>query len=112
LVVHSLYSSGGKAVDPDVFQNLDGILFDIQDVGLRFYTYIATLKQLLELGKPVIVLDRPNPLGGSIVEGTILPPSLESFVGPGGLPSATALPSENLHFGCNTTTVCVVNLEL
>ncbi len=98
LVVHSLYSNGGKAVDPDVFQNLDGILFDIQDVGLRFYTYIATLKQLLELGKPVIVLDRPNPLGGSIVEGTILPPSLESFVGPGGLPVRYGLTIGELAF--------------
>ncbi len=98
LVVHSLYSHGGKPVDPAVFRDIDCILFDIQDVGLRFYTYIATLKQLLELGKPLIVLDRPNPLGGLVVEGPILPPSQESFVGPGGLPVRYALTIGELAF--------------
>ncbi len=86
LVVHSLYQSGGKAVDLAVFQDIDCLLFDIQDAGLRFYTYISTLRQLLESGKPVIVLDRPNPLGGSVVEGPILSPAHDSFVGPPGLP--------------------------
>jgi uncharacterized protein YbbC (DUF1343 family) len=44
IVVHSLYSNGGKPVDPSGSQDIDCLLFDIQDVGLRFYTYIATLK--------------------------------------------------------------------
>lgn len=98
LVVHSLYSNGGKPVDPSVFQDIDCLLFDIQDVGLRFYTYIATLKQLLQLGKPLIVLDRPNPLGGLVVEGAILSPSYESFVGPSGLPVRYALTMGELAF--------------
>lgn len=86
LAVHSLYGSEGGKVDATACTNLDCLLFDIQDVGLRFYTYIATLKQLLELGKPLIVLDRPNPLGGLVVEGPILSDCYASFVGPSGLP--------------------------
>jgi uncharacterized protein YbbC (DUF1343 family) len=64
---------------------LDAVVFDLQDVGSRYYTYIYTLQHVLEAcareGKRVIVLDRPNPLGGEAVEGNVLDPDYRSFVG-------------------------------
>ncbi len=66
-------------------EDLDLIVYDIQDVGVRFYTYISTLRNVIDsaaaLGRPVHVLDRPNPIGGHIVEGPALTPGFESFVG-------------------------------
>ncbi|MFI6676485.1 exo-beta-N-acetylmuramidase NamZ domain-containing protein [Kribbella sp. NPDC050470] len=66
--------------------NFTGVLlFDIQDIGTRFYTYIWTMYDCLQaatrLGKRFVVLDRPNPLGGLRVEGPLLQPGFESFVG-------------------------------
>lgn len=64
---------------------VDVVLYDLQDIGVRYYTYIWSLYDLLcsaaRTGVPVVVLDRPNPLGGSIVEGPGLDPSCASFVG-------------------------------
>ena len=63
---------------------LDMIVFDIQDVGVRFYTYETTLGYFLEAaaaaGKPIVVLDRPNPIGGAAVYGPVADPGRESFV--------------------------------
>ena len=87
LPVISLY---GRHVRPtrDSMDDLDAILYDIPDVGARFYTYIWTLSHLMEAaaetGKPIYVLDRPNPIGGDLdaVEGPMLDEkSLSSFVG-------------------------------
>jgi uncharacterized protein YbbC (DUF1343 family) len=81
--VISLYGKNKKAT-PAQLKGLDVIVFDIQDVGARFYTYISTLHYLMEAcaenGKKLIVLDRPNP-NGSYVDGPILQPELKSFVG-------------------------------
>lgn len=81
--VISLYGKNKKAT-PAQLKGLDVIVFDIQDVGARFYTYISTLHYLMEAcaenGKKLIVLDRPNP-NGSYVDGPILEPELKSFVG-------------------------------
>lgn len=83
LPVISLY---GKNKKPTTEQlgDLDLVIFDIQDVGTRFYTYISSLHYLMEAcsenGKQVIVLDRPNPHGGYI-DGPMLEPELKSFVG-------------------------------
>lgn len=72
---------------PDDLQNIDMIVFDIQDVGSRYYTYVWTLALVMEvaapLGIPITVLDRPNPLGGLAagVEGGGIEPALRSFVG-------------------------------
>ncbi len=82
--VVSLY---GKHLNPDSLDvaGVDTILIDLQDVGLRFYTYISTVAKVLEsAGKykiPVVILDRPNPLNGEITEGPIIDDSLKSFVG-------------------------------
>ncbi|MCH3919561.1 MAG: DUF1343 domain-containing protein [Sphaerochaeta sp.] len=89
LPVYSLYHGENTHLDPDIRQHVDVLLYDIQDLGLRFYTYIATLKGVLrdaaQLNLPVMVLDRPNPLGG-MVYGAPLDPSDWSFVGPDALP--------------------------
>ena len=83
----SLYGDSAETLIPDkaVLENLDLILFDIQDVGSRYYTYINTLALFMEAvsGRDIeiMVLDRPNPLGGAIVEGPILDPTFSSFVG-------------------------------
>ncbi len=70
---------------PAMLAGIDTLVFDIQDIGARYYTYISTLGYLLEEGKRhnirVVVLDRPNPLGGNLVEGPILDAKLESFAG-------------------------------
>ena len=85
--VASLYGDSAESLLPDMtlLDNLDLILFDIQDVGTRYYTYVNTLALFMEAvsGRDIeiIVLDRPNPLGGTIVEGPLLDPAYRSFVG-------------------------------
>jgi uncharacterized protein YbbC (DUF1343 family) len=83
LPLASLYGKNKKPT-PDQFANLDIIIFDIQDVGARFYTYISTLHYVMEAaaenGKKVIVLDRPNP-NGHYVDGPVLKSGYTSFVG-------------------------------
>ncbi len=84
LPVFSLY---GPKLQPSLqdLANIDLLLFDIQDVGCRFYTYITTLSYAMEaatsLGIQLVVLDRPNPIGGLVVEGPLLAPGISSFVG-------------------------------
>jgi len=82
LPVHSLYGTTLRPTPP-MLRGLDLLLFDLQDVGTRFYTYITTLGYVLEAaaleGLPVVVLDRPNPVTGRIVEGPVLDPNLTSF---------------------------------
>lgn len=82
--VVSLYGNKKKPLTSD-FGAADTLLIDIQEVGLRWYTYLTTIRYCLEsaaaAGIPVIILDRPNPLGGLIAEGPIPDSSLMSFVG-------------------------------
>lgn len=86
--IASLYGKRRKP-SPEDLDGVDVVLFDIQDVGTRFYTYISTLFYVLEAcaeqGKPVIVLDRPNP-NGHYVDGPVLDMRLTSFVGIAPLP--------------------------
>ncbi|EAT59542.1 exo-beta-N-acetylmuramidase NamZ family protein [Chlorobium ferrooxidans] len=85
--VVSLYGDSSETLLPDrsLLDDLDLILFDIQDVGSRYYTYVNTLALFMEVlsGKEseIMVLDRPNPLGGAIVEGPMLDMECKSFVG-------------------------------
>ncbi len=84
LPVHSLY--GGKKRPTDkMLRGLDALVFDIQDIGVRWYTYISTLALAMEeagkKGIEFIVLDRPNPLGGLKIEGPILNARQKSFLG-------------------------------
>jgi uncharacterized protein YbbC (DUF1343 family) len=84
LPVFSLY---GAVKEPTAatLADVDVLVFDMQDVGARFYTFISTLLYVLrgaaQVGKPVLVLDRPNPINGIRVEGSLVEPGLESFVG-------------------------------
>jgi uncharacterized protein YbbC (DUF1343 family) len=74
--VFSLYTPARRAPEPAHWEKLDVLLVDLQDVGLRYYTYPTTLalamRSAAAAGKPVWVLDRPNPLGGERVEGLVL----------------------------------------
>ncbi len=83
LLVKSLYGKNRRP-DPEDIRSLDAIVFDLQDVGVRFYTYLSTLKYVLEAaakeGIPVYVLDRPNP-NGFYVDGPVLDTAFRSFVG-------------------------------
>lgn len=87
--VYSLYGSR-REPEPSVLAGIDVLVFDIQDIGARFYTYIATMGRSMEAasraGVPFMVLDRPNPLGGDVVDGYVLEPGFESFVGPFPIP--------------------------
>ena len=79
----SLYGKNKKP-SPEALQGLDIVLFDIQDVGVRFYTYASTMHLVMEAcaenNLPFLLLDRPNP-NGDYVDGTILDPEFRSFVG-------------------------------
>ena len=89
--VYSLYGEVKKPT-PEMLKDIDVLIFDIQDVGARFYTYISTMSYCMEacaeLGKKFIVLDRPNPIRGLYVDGPVLAPKFKSFVGPHPIPVA------------------------
>ncbi len=84
LPFHSLYGETRKPT-PEMLKEVDTIVIDLQDVGARYYTYIYTMALAMEacaeLGKKVIVLDRPNPIDGIHIEGPMLDPAFKSFVG-------------------------------
>ncbi|MGA3190058.1 MAG: exo-beta-N-acetylmuramidase NamZ domain-containing protein [Bryobacteraceae bacterium] len=85
LPVWSLHYKGRYRMTPAMIHNVDALVFDIQDVGARFYTYSCTMLYALEeaskVGLPFYVLDRPNPVTGTHVEGPLLDDDLQSFVG-------------------------------
>lgn len=88
--VMSLYGKGtGKKVDPEAIKDIDTFIFDIQDSGMRHYTYISTLLNVLKTAatenKKMIVLDRPNPLGKTM-EGPLVEPELISFISIASIP--------------------------
>ncbi len=89
LPVVSLYGPRRKPETAQL-QDLDALVFDIQDIGCRFYTYISTMKLAMEAaseaGISFVVLDRPNPLGGIDIAGPLLDPGSESFVACHALP--------------------------
>ena len=84
LQVYSLYGKTLKP-KPEMLKDIDILVFDIQDIGARFYTYIYTMSLAMEAaaenGKRFVVLDRPNPINGYRVEGNLLEPPYSSFVG-------------------------------
>ncbi len=94
LPMMSLYRKGGKGLGEDALSRFDTLVYDIQDVGCRYYTFISTLKNAMadcaRAGKRLVVLDRGNPLGGR-VEGTLLAPEYRSFVGCHTLPQRYGL---------------------
>ncbi len=85
LPVWSLHYNGNYRLTPEMMRGVDTLVFDIQDVGARFYTYSCTMLYALEAaskaGLPFYVLDRPNPVTGTHIEGPLLDENLNSFVG-------------------------------
>ena len=80
--VYSLYGKNKQRPSPESLKDLDVLVFDIQDIGARFYTYLTTMGYAMEeaakAGLPFMVLDRPNPIGGRI-EGPVLEPGISFF---------------------------------
>ena len=89
LPIHSLYGPTRKPTS-EMLDGIDALLFDIQDIGARYYTYIYTMALAMEAAGeasiPFLVLDRPNPVGGRQVQGNVLDPAFASFVGRYALP--------------------------
>ena len=104
--VHSLY---GATREPTaaMLAGLDVLVYDVQDIGARFYTFISTLYYVLRAagqhGLPVIVLDRPNPINGISIEGPLIEPGLESFVGIASIPIRHGLTTGELARFFNAT---------
>lgn len=84
LIVHSLYGKTRRPT-PEMLKQIDVLIYDIQDIGSRAYTYIYSMAYAMQAAReqnlPFIVLDRPNPLGGLRVAGNVLDPKFSSFVG-------------------------------
>ena len=89
--VYSLYGQT-RMPNAEMLANIDVLVYDIQDIGARTYTYISTLNYCQQAaqkyGKTLIVLDRPNPVGGEVVDGWVLEEPFETFVGVDVLPTA------------------------
>ncbi|MFA4828403.1 MAG: DUF1343 domain-containing protein [Thermodesulfovibrionales bacterium] len=87
--VYSLYGHTRKP-EAEMLKNIDALAIDLQDVGSRYYTFIWTMElcmqACLENRKSVVILDRPNPIGGKIIEGPVLDTAYTSFVGQRPLP--------------------------
>jgi uncharacterized protein YbbC (DUF1343 family) len=108
--VYSLYSETREPT-PEMLRGLDALVIDLQDVGARIYTYIYTMANCLRAcarhGVRAIVCDRPNPINGVDVEGAVLRPGLESFVGQFPIPMRHGMTIGELarlfneHFGIN-----------
>jgi uncharacterized protein YbbC (DUF1343 family) len=115
LPVYSLYGARQKPM-PETLKGIDTLVYDIQDAGCRFYTYISTLGYVLEAAAEnklrVIVLDRPNPIGGVTVSGPVLDPGHESFVGYHRLPVRHGLTVGELARLFNAERKIGANLEV
>jgi len=94
LPVWSLYGSDRRP-SAEMLAGIDTLVFDIQDVGVRYYTYLTTLVYILEEAERrrirVVVLDRPNPITGRVVEGPLMDPDLRSFTAPHPIPVRTGM---------------------
>jgi uncharacterized protein YbbC (DUF1343 family)/CubicO group peptidase (beta-lactamase class C family) len=94
LAIWSLYGPARRP-SPEQLSGVDTLVFDIQDVGVRYYTYLTTLVYALEEGGrrgiEVVVLDRPNPITGRVVEGPLMDPDMRSFTAPHTIPVRTGM---------------------
>lgn len=115
LPVYSLYGETRKPY-PSMFADIDVLLVDLIDVGTRVYTFIWTVVHCLEvaaeIGVKVIILDRPNPIGGHLVEGNILRPECASFVGRCAIPMRHGLTMGELALLCNRELAINADLEV
>src|SRR4051812_43549415 len=83
--VHSLFKTEDHGPSPEMLKDVDVLVYDLQEVGGRTWTYVSTMALTMQAAKrkgiPYVVLDRPNPIGGGIVGGALLDPKFKSFVG-------------------------------
>lgn len=97
--VYSLYGATRKPTE-NMLRDIDVLIFDIQDIGARSYTYMSTMNYAIEAAgkynKPILILDRPNPLGGLIVDGPMMEDPYISFVGIDNLPKAHGMTAGEL----------------
>lgn len=120
--VYSLYNEA-RVPTKEMFDLIDVLLIDIQDVGTRVYTFIYTVSYCLEvaaeLGKKVVILDRPNPIGGTQIEGNILSKDVTSFVGRFPIPMRHGLTigeishffNQEFNLGCDLTVIPMIAWE-
>lgn len=122
LPIFSLYSETREPTE-EMLENVDTLVFDMQDVGCRIYTFIYTMANCMraakKFGRRMIVCDRPNPINGVAVEGTILEPGFESFVGQYALPTRHGMTvcelarmfNEHWEIGCDLEIVTMEGWE-
>ena len=83
--IFSLYKTEDRGPTPEMLKDVDVLVYDLQEVGGRTWTYVSTMALAMQAAAkkkiPFVVLDRPNPIGGEIVEGALLDPKFKSFVG-------------------------------
>ena len=115
LPVRSLYTKESKRLSPETLSKFDTLVYDIADVGCRYYTFISTLRYCIEdcaaAGKRLVVLDRPNPLG-DWVEGGLLREECSSFVGSYSLPVCYGLTCGELANMMNDELGCGCDLKI
>lgn len=95
LPVHSIFSRQHFAPDEAMLESVDAVVFDVREAGTRYYEYLASagamLKACARYGRPLIVLDRVDPIDGNTVEGTVCPPTMHTIVGDYGLATRTGM---------------------
>jgi uncharacterized protein YbbC (DUF1343 family) len=105
--IYSLYKSEDRGPTDEMLKGVDVIVYDLQEVGGRTWTYVSTMALAMQAAKrkgiPFVVLDRPNPIGGEIVEGALLDPAFKSFVGMYPIPARHGLTVGELATLFNTT---------
>lgn len=115
LTVRSLYTKASKRLSADTLSLFDTLVFDIADVGCRYYTFLTSLRYCMEdcaaAGKRLVVLDRPNPLGDR-VEGGLLRPEAASFVGGYSIPVCYGLTCGELAVMMNEELGCKCDLHV
>ena len=123
--IHSLYGEDAASLVPEarLFEDIDTLVFDIQDIGSRYYTFIYTLancmKTCQQAGVPVVVCDRPNPINGIQVEGNLVKEPWLSFVGQYPLPNRHGMTvgelarlfNEHFGIGCDLRVVAMVGWD-
>jgi uncharacterized protein YbbC (DUF1343 family) len=119
--IFSLYKSEDHGPAPEMLRDVDVLIYDLQEVGGRTWTYVSTMVLAMEAAKkkgiPFVVLDRPNPIGGEIVEGALLDPKFKSFVGMYPIPARHGMTVGelavlfNTRYGLNAELIVVQTLN-
>jgi uncharacterized protein YbbC (DUF1343 family) len=119
--IHSLYMAEDRGPTPKMLENVDVLVYDLQEVGGRTWTYVSTMALSMQAAArkkiPFVVLDRPNPIGGEIAEGALLDPKFKSFVGMYPIPARHGLTvgelaklfNEKYGIGCDLIVVRAAN---